>query len=573
MSTHAQVIHYANVEEESTGEAFEVFQFVKVGGRRDKLIVERGLADNSKQVRLHLRNRNAALAPGFNKSMHEVEAAINAEPLRFLRYAARNGWLDDNTGFVTSSGTIDSKDRQQQILPPRRLNTAQCRGGKPEGDLEGWIRNVAGPCRYSDLAMTALSAAFAAPLLKLTDRNSFGLNIFGAAKTGKSTVLVAASSVAGVGREEELPNWAATSASVGESCRFYCDRLMPVNELGLIAKKSAYAKIQPTTYQIAEGRERDRHSKSVFATTDDSAGHRIISCSTAEHSIDYYAWLAGETRDEGELARCTEIPAVRNNCKTVIDRWPETVPVNQRTAWARKLLKQLRKACKRYHNVALEPFVWFLMEDWKRAERLVTMYMQKFMDGLDTESMSGAMEHAAENFSLILAGGVLAVDAGVLPYRKADLLRAVTRCFLSAISITAEERDPLAGAKAILRRRLKGDRVFRRRSSNGSFDARRFDGYVFKDGERWKYVIRASSLREWFKTEPRAYKPVIDWLEEKGCLLARQSRSTEIVERPTDWAERTLVWPDQQSTATRSVVFYEPFAKDRVPWRGVASRV
>ncbi len=409
--------------------------------------------------------------------------------------------------------------------------------------------------------MTALSAAFAATLLKLTDRNSFGLNIFGAAKAGKSTVLVAASSVAGVGREEELPNWAATSASVGESCRFYCDRLMPVNELGLIAKKNAYGKVQPTTYQIAEGRERDRHSKSVFATTDDSAGHRIIFCSTAEHSIDYYARLAGETRDEGELARCTDIPATRNNCKTVIDRWPEAVPVNQRTAWARKLLKRLRKACKRYHNVALEPFVRFLMEDWKRAERLVTMYMKKFMDGLDTESMSGAIEHAAENFSLILAGGVLAIDAGLLPYQKGDLLRAVTGCFLSAISVTAEVRDPLAGAKAILTKRLKGDRIFRVRSSSGSFDADQFDGYVVKDGERRKYVIRASSLREWFKTEPRAYKLIIEWLEKKRCLVARQSRSTEMVERPTDWAERTLIWPDEESTPTRSVVFYEPFVK------------
>lgn len=64
MSTHANIIHYANVEDESTGEAFEVFQFVKVGGRRDRLIVERGLADDPKQVRMHLRNRNAALSPG-----------------------------------------------------------------------------------------------------------------------------------------------------------------------------------------------------------------------------------------------------------------------------------------------------------------------------------------------------------------------------------------------------------------------------------------------------------------------------------------------------------------------------
>ena len=533
MSTHANIIHYANVEDESTGEAFEVFQFVKVGGRRDRLIVERGLADDPKQVRLHLRNRNAALSPAFNESIREVEAAIRAEPLGLLRYAARNGWLADNTGFVNSSGTIDSKDRQQEILPPRRLNTAQCRGGKSEGDLQSWIRNVAGPCRYSDLAMTALSAAFAAPLLKLTARNSFGLNIFGAAKTGKSMVLLAASSVAGVGREEELSNWAATSAAVGENCRFYCDRLMPINEVGLIARKSAYVKIQPTIYQIGEGRERDRHSKSIFATTDDSAGHRTIFCSTAEHSIDHYAQLAGETRDEGELARCTEIPALRNNRKTVIDRWPETVPVNQRTAWARKLLKRLRKACKRYHNVALEPFVRFLMQDWKRAERLVTMYMQKFMSGLDTENMSGAMEHAAENFSLILAGGVLAVDAGVLPYRKSDLLSAVTRCFLSAISVTAEERDPLASAKAILSMRLKGDRIFRVRPSSASFDAGQFDGYVVKDGERWKYVIRASSFRDWFKTEVGAHKEIIRCLEQKHYLLARQSRSTEIADRPT----------------------------------------
>ena len=172
--------------------------------------------------------------------------------------------------------------------------------------------------------------------------------------------------------------------------------------------------------------------------------------------------------------------------------------------------------------------------------------MQKFMDGLDTESMNGAIEHAAENFSLILAGGVLAVDAGVLRYRKIDLLRAVTRCFLSAISVTAEERDPLASGQAILRKRLKGDCIFRQRSSNAPFDAGQFDGYVVKDGERWRYVIRASSLREWFKTEPRAYKLIVEWLEKKRCLLARQSRSTEIVERPTDWAERTLVWPERK---------------------------
>ena len=67
--------------------------------------------------------------------------------------------------------------------------------------------------------------------------------------------------------------------------------------------------------------------------------------------------------------------------------------------------------------------------------------------------------------------------------------------------------------------------------------------------------------RERRDTYERINKPVIEWLEKKRCLLARQSRSTEMVERPTDWAERTLVWPDEESTPTRSIVFYTPFVK------------
>ena len=129
---------------------------------------------------------NAVLSSDYDKSIREVAAAIKAAPLHLLRYAASNGWLPDNTAFVNSSGIIDFKNRRQKILPPRWLNAAQQRGGKPEGDLEGWIRDVAGPCRCSDLAMTLLSAAFPAPLLKMTDRHSFGLNIYGTSKTGRS---------------------------------------------------------------------------------------------------------------------------------------------------------------------------------------------------------------------------------------------------------------------------------------------------------------------------------------------------------------------------------------------------
>ena len=274
MRSDAELSYFANVEDEATGEAFEVFRFTKVGGRRDRLFVECEVADDPKQVRSRLRKYNADLSPRIKDSELEVQQAIDAEPSRLFYFAAATGWLADNSGFVTPYGAIDPKKRRRKFLPPRQLFDAPRRGRKPEGDLAGWQRDVAGPCAYSDLGITLLSAAFAAPLLKLTGRKSFGVNVYGRAKTGKSIMLVAGSSVAGVGREEELPNWAATAAAVGEHCRLHWDTFMPINEVGLLRKKDAYGRIQPTIYQILRG-PRARSTQQVWLR--DERQQRLLS--------------------------------------------------------------------------------------------------------------------------------------------------------------------------------------------------------------------------------------------------------------------------------------------------------
>jgi hypothetical protein len=135
MTSLAQLTHVANVEDDSTDEAFEVFKYVKVGGRRGTLFVEREVADDAKQVRLRLRKHNAALSPNIDDSMREVEKAIRAQPSRLLRFAASTGWLSDGKGFVTTHRTIDSVNRRQTILPPRRLNAAQLRGASTRAGL------------------------------------------------------------------------------------------------------------------------------------------------------------------------------------------------------------------------------------------------------------------------------------------------------------------------------------------------------------------------------------------------------------------------------------------------------
>jgi hypothetical protein len=203
----------------------------------------------------------------------------------------------------------------------------------------------------------------------------------------------------------------------------------------------------------------------------------------------------------------------------------------------------------------------FVMKDPAKAKRLVGSYMKEFMDGLDAGKMSGAVQHAAGNCSLIYAGGCIAVDAGVLGYDKRNLRRAIDQCFRDAFQSAEEARDPLLRARRILRRSLEGDRIFQMRSSRSSFDAASFDGYAAKAGEKKKYVVRAKSMREWFKNEPGAFRGIIDWLKQRGCLQPRQSRASSTEQPPTDWAERNLAWPDKRATITRSVTFDDPFAK------------
>jgi hypothetical protein len=155
----------------------------------------------------------------------------------------------------------------------------------------------------------------------------------------------------------------------------------------------------------------------------------------------------------------------------------------------------------------------------------------------------------------------MAVDADVLPFQKKEMLRAIERCFRDFLQTAREDSDPILRAKRVLRRRLESDVIFQRKSSRDRFDARAYHGYVTQDRQRSTYVIRAASLREWLKTEPGTLRGIIAWLEEKRCLLARESRTTKTDDRPTDWAERTVVWPNRKSTPVRSITFYDPFVR------------
>ena len=155
--------------------------------------------------------------------------------------------------------------------------------------------------KKSPAATLLISTAFTAPLLPFAEIMSFGLNIYGGAKKGKSLALNAGGSVIGLGREEDLLTLGATTAAILEKAGPWTDLLFPINEVGTIKGKrsEAYAKLRELTFALNAGRDTVRHSS--WGASGDP--FRLIYAASAEHSTSEYAAMAGEKRDDGELVR------------------------------------------------------------------------------------------------------------------------------------------------------------------------------------------------------------------------------------------------------------------------------
>ena len=259
------VTKLANAEDEVTKDAYEIFRFQKVGGGSRSLRIDRDKARDPTQVCSLLIKKNADLPYDQEEARSAVEQALKSEPSKRIRYAARLGWRSDRRRFITPRGPIGARQKVE-LRPPLWLNDRQHVEIGRQGTRKEWIKRVAEPCGYSNSAMLAVSAAFAAPLLEFVGLQSFGINLFGKSKVGKTAELLAAASMIGIGREPQLPNFASTQAATAELARVFNDVLLPANEVGLLAgkKRDAYAPLRELTYRLSEGRDRSRHSASIL---------------------------------------------------------------------------------------------------------------------------------------------------------------------------------------------------------------------------------------------------------------------------------------------------------------------
>ena len=328
MDTTSYIPHVTklrNVEDETTGDAYIAFKFPKTCHRTAVVYVPREKADDVDSLLSTLKQKNASLPTDPQKAKLIIARAIKASPQRHSLRVKHVGWQPGRKTFVLGRTVIGFSGGEQRIERPLWIDDHSARLLKPHGTLAGWQHQVAKKAVYSSVLRLAILAPLAAPLVRVVGLQNFALNIFGPAKAGKTTALLAATSFYGIGSEPRLPNWNSTAAAFMEEARGYNDLVLPGNEVGLIEgkKRDAYAVIRSRIYTFAEGRDRSRMSKASITTPKYSVTYRGIAVYTSEYSFEEYAMFAGEVRALGEYARAIDVSAVREGNQTIFDTYPD----------------------------------------------------------------------------------------------------------------------------------------------------------------------------------------------------------------------------------------------------------
>jgi putative DNA primase/helicase len=492
----------ATAEDQASGEFFAMVEYLDIrGGVRGVQVPLAELSDPRALKKL-LINAGAYLPDDHNESAAALDMLkAQAENVKQSVFAPKLGWYGDGLcRFVRPKGVVGKQLKNAKLRPPRQLS-ANVSAIDTEGTHEGWMVKVAKPAAGSSRMVLAICAAFAAPLLKVVDMNSFVIFVTGASKMGKSTVTLAAGSVIGLGTEEDLPNFRTTDTAFGELLRDFNDNVMPLNEFGLL-KGSANERRQrqrELAYGAAEGRGTTYSRFVPIEKSGKNIKRHSIIFANGEETSDEVALQAGESRMAGECVRWIDLLAARKGCPDVFDLTAPTGSPAERSKWFARWCGAIRRGCKNHHGHAQRHFLKQVIDHRTTIKGDLVKLRDEFTVLVTKNETDHVIQHLAKNFGHIYAAGVLAVRFGTVPWSEDLVLNCVRRCFRAARVAMRTEADLLRRGLRRLRIRAKslsivsvGDQAFSRRRLEAA------DGYRGKGLACNRITVRAEAFKGWF---------------------------------------------------------------------------
>ena len=185
------------------------------------------LHDDGANIRKSLANGGVSISSAV-KARQNLNVYLQGKQVEKLaRCVCQTGW--NHNAYVTQDSVIGASDLgsnidlifQNESCPPEILSK--------NGTLEEWKATIATNAADNSRLVLAISAAFAAPLLRLLNVEGGGIHFYGQSSTGKSTALNIAASV--WGSRSFKQTWRSTSNGLEATAQTYNDNILPLDEI------------------------------------------------------------------------------------------------------------------------------------------------------------------------------------------------------------------------------------------------------------------------------------------------------------------------------------------------------
>lgn len=404
-------------------------------------LIERfGLADfqprNRHKVIDKLANRGYEW-PTDIKPAQLVEALAKQPPARKFTIVNAPGWHDGN--YVTARWCATQAQRH-----PQRYRLDQDSGAHiapftlGEGSLDQWKKAVAKVATQSAPLRLFMSAAFAAPLLRHLDIDSFGLNLFGNTSLGKTTCEFAAASVSGIIHNRTLPGWADSGPAIEQLAVGHRDGILPLDDTGDEQQISPEKKARSIAFAIARNRPRTLDKRYQKASNLVVREYRVIILSSSEISLGEIARAVGKTRLGGEEVRLIDVPC--EGMQGIFDK--EIGPER-----AREIIDLLKVHSEANQGYALREFMRQFLRDDAALSKLKTS-IEFFETETTINTSDTAQLRMRRSFAVLYAAATLAIEYKVLPWKKAATLKAIAFCMNGAFRERAvRAKEPVTNPK------------------------------------------------------------------------------------------------------------------------------
>lgn len=417
--------------------------------------------------------RAVLLSEGLVYDLNDRNAVLRyiagQHPKESMRAAGVTGWHDD--AFVLPDAAIGADDIWFQA-------SGRVAPYATAGTFDGW-RELAGLATGNPLLMLAISAAMAGPLLGPLNIDGGGVHLYGDSSCGKTTALLAGTSVWGGAPFKRT--WRATANGLEGAGSLHSDTLLALDELGEIDPRNLYE----AAYSLINGIGKTRANR--HGEVRQPARWRVFLLSTGELTIAARMSAGGIEAKTGQELRILDIP--------VTGTYGLFETLHNRASGG-LLSDDVRNLAAKHYGHAGPRFVGALVRELRAGFRpadALQPLVEKF------NAAEGQERRAARTFAVCALAGEMAAAWDIVPWASDEPARAAIHAFnlwrsrRPAGGQNAEHGAILRAVSDFIDRH--GDSRFS--SIEGSADiVRDRAGWWKPDGDRRRYLFTPGGLRD-----------------------------------------------------------------------------